>query len=102
MRSRSTGSGIGFHALAHPVAPLRVGHVHEFRADGSAVDAPRLVGHRAAQVQVRMLFDGKVSERVELRLHVAPAAESIENLLSFSLVRLRSGDLSRWHYGGLQ
>ena len=69
--------GFGFHALAHPVAPLRVGHVHEFGAHGAAVHAPRLVGHGARQVQLRMLFSDKVSERVQIGPHVAPTPKSI-------------------------
>ncbi len=94
--------GFGFHALAHPVAPLGVGHVHELGADGAAINAPRLIDRRTAETQLRRFLADVMFKGIELRLHVTPAAKGVENFLTFSLVRLRRNGLGGRHDGSLQ
>ena len=47
--------GLGpFHALLDPAPPLRISNVHELRAHGAAVHAPRFIGEFACDAQTGM------------------------------------------------
>jgi hypothetical protein len=37
-------AGLGFHALLNPAAALSIGDMHEFYADGAAIEVARLAG----------------------------------------------------------
>ncbi len=72
-----------FDALGDPAAAVWLGKVHEFRADGAAVDAARFFGGFTGEVcKVRLLERAEEAERVEISLEIAPAAKGVEDPLA--------------------
>jgi hypothetical protein len=83
LEQRMTGSlGEGFrrafHAFLDPLAARMVGNMHEFRANLAAVDAPRVIGRLAVQLEFRYVEGLEVAERVQIRGQVAPLAEEVK------------------------
>src|ERR1019366_10571187 len=72
------GRRIGFHAFRHPPAPLTIGDVHEFRADGAAIALARLGSGFAFKGKFGWRERLNVTQRVEVRREVSPAAKFIK------------------------
>src|SRR4029077_9910362 len=67
-----------FHALSDPAAAFRLGKMHEFGADGAAIDAAGFYGGFAGEAfEVGLLEGAEKAERVEIGFEVAPAAEGV-------------------------
>src|SRR5271167_281543 len=81
------------HALLDPLAAVRIGNVHELDADAAGVNAASGVGYFASEVQLGMRERGKVSQRIEIRLKVSPAAERVQHALLLLAVNVQ-------HYSG--
>ena len=62
--------------------------MHELHADAAAVNAARGIGYLAGYVQLRMAERGKVPQRIEIGLKIAPAAERVHNALLFLAVNV--------------
>src|SRR5712692_2901917 len=72
-----------FDALDDPAAAVWLGKVHEFRADGAAVDAAGFLGGFTGEVcKVRLLERAEEAEGVEMGFEVAAAAEGVEDALA--------------------
>ncbi len=74
-----------FHAFGDPLAAFRLGEMHEFRADGVAIEAASLFGDRAGKGEIGVAQRFKKTNGVEGGLVVAPAAEGVENPLAVLL-----------------
>ncbi len=72
-----------FHALGDPAAAFRLGKMHEFGADGAAIDAAGFLGGFAGEaLEVGLLEGAEKAERIEIGFEVAPAAEGVEDALT--------------------
>ena len=73
---------LAFHVLLDPVARLDLSHVHEFNADGPAINAACFAGQVAVDLQFGMWLRAQEPEWIKVGLKVSPATESVENTLA--------------------
>ena len=72
------GGGL-FHALLDPKAALGLGQVHEFGANGTAIDGAGLVSRLARELKLGVRLRRQEAQGIEGCLKVSPAAEEVED-----------------------
>ena len=65
--------------LLQPFAAVPLRKVHKFRGQGPAVDAPGLGGKFAGNIELFVSSANGAAERMEIGLHVSPAAKQFED-----------------------
>src|SRR5229473_126061 len=70
-----------FDTLRNPLTPFGLRQVHEFGADGAAIDAAGFVGGFASESKLRMFQRTEKTEGIECGFVITPAAKGVENSL---------------------
>src|SRR5713101_2334298 len=75
--------GDAFEMFGDPAPPLELRKVHEFGADGAAIDAARRYGRFSGQpLQVGLREWAKESKRIKIGFVVAPTAKRVKDALA--------------------
>ena len=90
------GAGFGFHALLNPTAALSIGDMHEFYADGAAIEVARLAGVLVFDLQFGLGLWPEQAEWIKVRLQVTPVAKSVEYSLAVGIGSFQQAGRSWW------
>ena len=81
-RGPPAGAAGIFHAVLYPFAAVALRQVHEFRADGAAINLPGLLRCLSIGGQFGIAARDRPAKGIEAGVQVSPAAERVKRLVA--------------------
>ncbi len=88
-----------FQALLNPLAAVVLRKMHEFSANGAAVNAPRFVRYSSLDANFREAASDGPAKWVKFGVHVSPAAKQIKHTFAFQGLGFADLEFCAWSHG---